>query len=75
MLKEKRTLILVPRELPYNLIHIQNMEKLLLAGGMLMPASPSFYHKPQTIDDLVKTVTDRILRILGVSIEIKEWGQ
>lgn len=75
MLKERRTLIVVPRELPLNLMHVQNMEKILLAGGIVMPASPSFYHKPQTLDDLVKTVTDRILRILGVSIEIKEWGK
>ncbi len=75
MLKERQKLIVVPRELPYNLIHVQNMEKLLLAGGIVIPASPSFYRKPQTLEDLVKTVTNRILRIIGVMVQIKEWGK
>ncbi|MCX7862733.1 MAG: UbiX family flavin prenyltransferase [Bacteroidales bacterium] len=74
MLKEKRKLILVPREAPYNLIHVQNMEKILLMGGIILPASPSFYNKPNNITDVVKSVTDRILKMLDVNIQIKEWG-
>jgi len=61
MLKERRRLIIVPRETPYNLIHIENMKKLALAGAIICPASPSFYSKPETIDDLVMTVVDRII--------------
>lgn len=65
MLKERRRLIIVPREAPYNLIHIENMKKLTLAGAIICPASPSFYSNPATIDDLVLTVTDRILDLAG----------
>jgi flavin prenyltransferase len=61
MLKERRRLIIVPRETPYNLIHIENMKKLTLAGAIICPASPSFYSKPKTVDDLVMTVVDRII--------------
>jgi 4-hydroxy-3-polyprenylbenzoate decarboxylase len=61
MLKERRRLIIVPRETPYNLIHIENMKKLTLAGAIICPASPSFYSNPKTIDDLVMTVVDRII--------------
>ena len=61
MLKERRRLIIVPRETPYNLIHIENMKKLTLAGAIICPASPSFYSSPKTIDDLVLTVVDRII--------------
>jgi 4-hydroxy-3-polyprenylbenzoate decarboxylase len=61
MLKERRRLIIVPRETPYNLIHIENMKKLTLAGAIICPASPSFYSSPKTIDDLVMTVVDRIV--------------
>src|SRR5690606_37154792 len=56
MLKEGRKLILVPPESPYNLIHIRNMEQLILAGAMICPATPSFYSKPQTIEDVVDSV-------------------
>jgi 4-hydroxy-3-polyprenylbenzoate decarboxylase len=61
MLKERRPLIIVPRETPYSLIHINNMKTLTLAGAVICPASPSFYSKPETIDDLIFTVVDRVL--------------
>lgn len=66
MLKERRKLILVPRETPLNLVHIKNMELLLLAGALLLPASPSFYAGAQTATDLVDTVVARILDHLGI---------
>ena len=65
MLKERRKLILVPRETPYNLIHIRNMETLTLAGAIICPASPSFYSKPASIDDLVMTVVERVISLAG----------
>jgi flavin prenyltransferase len=65
MLKERRKLIIVPRETPYSLIHIKNMETLTLAGAIICPASPSFYSNPKSIDDLVLTVVDRILDLAG----------
>jgi flavin prenyltransferase len=65
MLKERRKLIVVPRETPYNLIHIRNMETLSLAGAIICPASPSFYSKPASIDDLVMTVVERVISLAG----------
>ncbi len=65
MLKERRKLIVVPRETPYSLIHINNMKKLTLAGAIICPATPSFYSNPKTIDDLVMTVVDRIIDLAG----------
>jgi len=65
MLKERRKLILVPRETPYNLIHIRNMETLTLAGAIICPASPSFYSKPASIDELVMTVVERVISLAG----------
>jgi 4-hydroxy-3-polyprenylbenzoate decarboxylase len=73
MLKERRRLIIVPRESPYNLIHIKNMEKLTLAGAIVFPASPSFYSKPETIDELVMTVVDRILDLSGFDSNGFRW--
>ncbi len=64
ILKEKKKLILVPREMPYNLIHIENLKKISLAGGTIIAASPSFYSKPRQINELVDTVIDKILRQL-----------
>jgi 4-hydroxy-3-polyprenylbenzoate decarboxylase len=61
MLKERRRLIIIPRETPYNLIHLENMRKLTLAGAIICPATPSFYSNPTTIDDLVMTVVDRVI--------------
>lgn len=64
MLKERRPLIVVPRETPLNLIHLQNMTTLLQAGAHLIPASPGFYHQPRSIADLVEFMTDRVLDAL-----------
>lgn len=74
ILKERKRLIVVPREMPYNLIHIKNMETLTLAGGIICPASPSFYSKPQNIPDLVNTVTDKILSLCGFDDSLYRWG-
>lgn len=73
MLKERRTLIIVPRETPYNLIHIRNMEKLTLAGAIICPATPSFYSKPRTIDDLILTVVERIISLAGFEADTYRW--
>lgn len=74
VLKEKKKLILVTRETPLNHIHIKNMELVSLAGGIILPASPSFYLKPKTIQDLVNSVIFRIIDLLEVEIDIKRWG-
>ena len=74
ILKEKGKLILVPREIPYNLIHIRNMETITLAGGVICPATPSFYTKPQNIEELVSTVVNRVLDLAGFKIDSKRWG-
>ena len=66
MLKEKRKLLLVPREMPLSLIHVKNMELLLLAGAMLLPANPFFYMNPKTIEEVVDTVVARVLDHLGL---------
>jgi flavin prenyltransferase len=66
MLKERRKLILVPRETPLSLVHVKNFELLLLAGAILLPANPSFYTNPQTIEQVVDTVVARVLDHLGV---------
>ena len=73
MLKERRRLIIVPRESPYNLIHINNMKLLTLAGAIICPASPSFYSAPKTIDDLVMTVVDRIIDLAGFDSNGFRW--
>lgn len=65
-LKERRPLVIVPREMPYNLIHIENMKRVTLAGAVVIPASPQFYSKPATMEDLVDTVVAKILKHLGV---------
>lgn len=73
MLKERRRLIIVPREAPYNLIHINNMKTLTLAGAIICPASPSFYSNPKTIDDLVMTVVNRIIDLAGFDSNSFRW--
>lgn len=73
-LKERRKLILVPREAPYNLIHLRNMATLTEAGAMIIPASPSFYNKPKTITELVDTIIARVLDQLGIEHQlVKRW--
>lgn len=66
MLKEKRKLILVPRETPLSLVHVKNFELLLLAGATILPANPSFYAHPQTVEQVVDTVVARVLDHLGI---------
>jgi flavin prenyltransferase len=66
-LKERRKLILVPRETPLSAIHLENMLRVTRAGAIVMPAAPGFYHKPKSIDDLVNFVVARVLDHLGVS--------
>ena len=75
VLKERRKLICVVRETPYNLIHIKNMETVTLAGGIICPATPSFYSKPQTVEEVASTVTDRVLDLAGFSISTFRWGK
>jgi 4-hydroxy-3-polyprenylbenzoate decarboxylase len=70
-LKERRKLIIVLRELPYSEIQIENMLKVTRAGGMILPASPSFYHKPRNIGEVVDSVVARILDHLGLESELK----
>jgi 4-hydroxy-3-polyprenylbenzoate decarboxylase len=67
MLKERRKLILVPRETPLNLVHVKNLELLLQAGATILPANPSFYARPKTVEDIVDTVVARVLDHLGVA--------
>ncbi len=75
MLKERRRLICVARETPYNLIHIKNMETITLAGGIICPATPSFYSKPNTMEELASTVVDRILDLAGIPVDTYRWGK
>ena len=75
ILKERRKLILVTRETPLSLIHIRNMEAVTLTGGIICPASPSFYAHVMSINDLVATVVDRILILAGFSIDTYHWNE
>jgi 4-hydroxy-3-polyprenylbenzoate decarboxylase len=74
ILKERRKLICVVRETPYNLIHLKNMETITQAGGIICPATPSFYSKPKTIEEVVATVVDRIIGLAGLNIDSFRWG-
>jgi 4-hydroxy-3-polyprenylbenzoate decarboxylase len=74
ILKERRKLICVIRDTPYNLIHIRNMETVSLAGGIICPATPSFYSKPKTIEEAVATVVDRVIDLAGLKINTFRWG-
>lgn len=71
-LKEKRPLVLVPREAPLSAIHLGNMLRLVRAGATILPASPGFYHHPRTIDDLVRFVVARTMEQLGVAQDLVE---
>ncbi len=75
MLKERRKLILVTRESPLNSIHINNMKAITEAGAIICPASPSFYSKPQNMEDLAKTVTNRVIDLCDLSQNTFRWGE
>ena len=74
ILKERHKLILVARETPYNLIHINNMKLVTESGGIICPASPSFYSLPKTIEDVAKTVVDRVIDLMGFENDTYRWG-
>lgn len=74
MLKERKKLICVIRDTPYNLIHIRNMETVTLAGGIICPASPSFYSNPKTIEEAAQTIVDRVLDLAGLENSSFRWG-
>ncbi|MDD7794686.1 UbiX family flavin prenyltransferase [Clostridium sp. 'White wine YQ'] len=74
-LKERRNLIIVPRETPFNTIHLENMLKLSKMGATILPAMPGFYHKPETLEDLVNFVIGKILDYLSIENDLfKKWG-
>ncbi|HEY2649733.1 MAG TPA: UbiX family flavin prenyltransferase [Puia sp.] len=75
ILKERRKLICVLRDMPYNLIHIRNMETVTLAGGIICPATPSFYSKPISIEALAATVVDRVIDLAGFELKSFRWGE
>ena len=75
MLKERRRLIFVVRETPLSLIHLRNMTTLTEAGAIILPASPSFYSHPTTIEELTATVTERIISLLGIEASLFEWKE
>ena len=75
ILKERRKLICVARDTPYNLIHIRNMETVTLGGGIICPATPSFYSGPKTIEEVAATVVDRVLDLAGFDISTFRWGK
>ena len=75
MLKERRKLICVVRDTPYNLIHIENMQKVTLAGGIICPASPSFYSLPKTFEEMAATVVDRVIGLLNIQIDTYRWKE
>ncbi len=74
ILKERRKLILIARDTPYNLIHIRNMETVTLAGGIICPASPSFYSLPKNFEELAATVVNRVLDLAGFEVEGFRWN-
>ena len=74
-LKERRPLILVPRETPLSAIHLENMLRVTRAGAIVMPAAPGFYHRPRSVDDLVNFIVARVLDHLGVEQDlVSRWG-
>ena len=75
VLKERRKLILVARETPYNLIHIENMKKITSSGGIICPATPSFYSKPKNFEELAATVIDRVINLAEIKHDHYMWGE
>jgi 4-hydroxy-3-polyprenylbenzoate decarboxylase len=74
VLKERRRLILVPRETPLSLIHLRNMVSITEAGGIIAPAIPSFYGAPTNLEEVAATVVDRVLDLAGFNIDTYRWG-
>jgi flavin prenyltransferase len=75
MLKERRTLVVVPRETPLSLVHLENLTTLARAGAVVLPAMPSFYGKPESLGDVVDTVVARVMDHLGVEVSFaRRWG-
>jgi flavin prenyltransferase len=74
MLKERKKLVCVIRDTPYNLVHIRNMETVTLAGGIICPASPSFYSNPSSIEQAAATVVDRVIDLAGFNNDSFRWG-
>ncbi|MGZ4076541.1 MAG: UbiX family flavin prenyltransferase, partial [Bacteroidia bacterium] len=74
ILKERRKLILVTRDTPLSLIHINNMKTITEAGGIICPASPSFYSRPKSFEELASTVIDRVLDLAGIEQSTFRWG-
>lgn len=75
MLKERRKLICVVRETPYNLVHLRNMTAITEAGGIICPATPSFYSRPQSLEEAVDTVISRVLQLAGIDTEGYRWQE
>ena len=75
ILKERRKLILVARDTPLNLIHINNMKTITEAGGVICPAVPSFYSKPKTLEEVAATVVNRVLDLAGFEMDSYQWGE
>lgn len=75
VLKERRRLILVPRETPFSLIHLRNMTTITEAGGIICPAIPSFYSQPKSMEALAATVVDRVLDLAGFELDSYRWGE
>lgn len=75
MLKERRNLIIVPREMPFNLIHIRNMEQIVLAGGIICPANPSFYSGITTLEQAIDSVVNKVLHLAGFQFDSFNWAE
>lgn len=75
VLKERRRLILVPRDTPLNLIQLRNMVTITEAGGVICPAMPSFYSRPENFEEMAATVVDRVLQLAGFELESFRWGE
>jgi len=75
ILKERRKLILVARDMPLNLIHIRNMQTVTEAGGIICPAVPSYYSKPKTVEEVAMTVVNRVIDLMGLENESFRWSE
>jgi 4-hydroxy-3-polyprenylbenzoate decarboxylase len=72
-LKERRRLVIVPREMPFSLIHLENMVRVTTAGAVIMPPQPAWYFHPKTIQDVESTIANRVVQQLGISSDLPEW--